>query len=946
MKKHIVFLILMLLILTTAIFVVKDGFYILNEPLDTLLYKGFDISGDKVSLSNLDQDSRGAKYGVLTLKETTVDRLDFLKVFSSDEDSMYLESQNTYIAKVTENKVNTLISFDEKYGKIQELRVLDDGSIYAYVAKYDAYESWIIKESIIKFVDGQNPVEIFNIEYSGKRRPYLSGNLKDFVKYNNQLEFIVKDDDTISKYTYKSNLDKAYEFEGFKDVDLVNVAGNEGIGIFFLDQYSMLRRIDNKGNVSDIYNYLAKERIAKKIYLYDDKILIETTQVNGQNAVDEYSSVTGRVRMVASNSQETSNLLEGISDSYINPYIVLDSNLKLYRVIVLVSLILSILLTIYIVKYFYTYILQDKGVISFKLVVILVPIVIAIMFVAMLQTVISSVSQFNEEIKLGKYIQFQKLIEYQISYVSDARSESYLEEFINNIDLGKKIEDESYNEFYSLLTEEGVVGLRYNELYSNMTNSDYVKLYSENAINDMNFADFVDAVDNVNGVYMVVDVVKDDNLYKVLDTENNFKMFTKRDLSNESFKEAISGKVVNRIGQNDEYIFSMKPIFSSKSGEVIGIVQVGMKYASYRNSIDTLLFIETVKKIIYTSLILVGIITLITYWSLRKIGKLTRGVRAVSEGDMSVSIDIKSNDEIGELASVFNQMTMNLDEYIKSIMVLNESYYRFVPQETFNLLNKTEITEVNLGENNELEGVVFVAEIDEFYKLTRDMNNGDTFNMLNKHLGMMGAIVRNNGGIIEKYTDSGLVAIFNSKSDGSIVAAKEIQKNSNSHNFTSIKIVIGYSELLYGVIGEEKRVQVSLVSNEIYILNQISKKSDILSSNTILTHEAFTELSEYINHKYIRVLGKFSVGVSSEVKLIYDLFEFDSTNILDKKVETKEEFELSYNNFTEKEYLLSRGGYVRVLDHFIEDKISKLYFYESDKRYSNRESYEEDYISL
>lgn len=946
MKKHVGFLIVMLLVLIAAIFVVKDGFYILNEPLDTLLYKSFDISGEKVSLTNLDQDSRGAKYGVLTLKETTVDRLDFLKVFSSDEDSMYLESNNTYIAKVTGDRVGGLISFDKNYGEIKQIRALEDGSIYAYIRKYDAYESWIVKESIVKFVDGLDPVEIFSIEYSGENRPYLSGNLKDFVKYNNQLEFIVKEGDLVSKYIYKSSLNKAYEIEGFKDTDLVNVAGNEGIGIFFLDQYSMLRRIDNKGNVSDIYDYLAKERIAKKIYLYDDKILIETTQKNGEKAVDEYNSITERVRTVASNSQETSQLLKNISDGYANPYITLDNNLKLYRVIVLFALLASILLAVYIVKYFYTYILQDKGVISFKLVVILVPIVIAIMFIAMLQTVISSVSQFNEEIKLGKYIQFQKLIEYQVSYVSDVKDDNYLEDFINNIDLDTKIDDDLYNEFYSLLTEEGVVGLRYNEMSQNMTNSDYVKLYSKNAIKNMNFTDFTEVVNNVNGIYMVVDVVKDGNLYKVLDTENNFKMFTKRNLNNPSFKEAISGKVVNRIGENDEYIFSMKPVFSSKSGEVIGIVQVGMKYASYRNSIDTLLFIETVKKIVYTSLILVGIITLITYWSLRKIGKLTRGVRAVSEGDMSVSIDIKSNDEIGELAGVFNEMTRNLDEYIKSIMVLNESYYRFVPQETFNLLNKTEITEVNLGQNNELEGIVFVAEIDNFYELTKDMNNEDTFNILNKHLGMMGAVVRNNGGIIEKYTDSGLVAIFNSKSEGSLLAAKNIQSNSNTEKFTDIKIVIGYSELLYGVIGEEKRVQVSLVSNEIYVLNQISKKSDRLSSNTILTHEAFVELSEYVNHSYLRVLGKFSVGVASEVKLIYDLFEFDNENSLSKKSDTKEEFELSYKNFTEKEYLLSRGGYVRVLDQFIEDNISKLYFYESDKRYSNKVLDEDDYISL
>jgi methyl-accepting chemotaxis protein len=70
-----------------------------------------------------------------------------------------------------------------------------------------------------------------------------------------------------------------------------------------------------------------------------------------------------------------------------------------------------------------------------------------------------------------------------------------------------------------------------------------------------------------------------------------------------------------------------------------------------------------------TAIIIVGSIYYIARKSLKDVPKLVNGLKTVADGNLNVSVDIKSDDEIGEISDSFNKMLVNL----KSLVTTSKS---------------------------------------------------------------------------------------------------------------------------------------------------------------------------------------------------------------------------------------------------------------------------------
>ena len=66
-------------------------------------------------------------------------------------------------------------------------------------------------------------------------------------------------------------------------------------------------------------------------------------------------------------------------------------------------------------------------------------------------------------------------------------------------------------------------------------------------------------------------------------------------------------------------------------------------------------------------LIAVIIINRATAYMMKPLKNLNNGVAKVAKGDLSYTIDVKTHDEIGELANAFNKMTADLNNYISNL---------------------------------------------------------------------------------------------------------------------------------------------------------------------------------------------------------------------------------------------------------------------------------------
>ncbi len=94
-----------------------------------------------------------------------------------------------------------------------------------------------------------------------------------------------------------------------------------------------------------------------------------------------------------------------------------------------------------------------------------------------------------------------------------------------------------------------------------------------------------------------------------------------------------------------------------------------------------------------------------------------------------------------------------------------DTYERFVPREFLTNLGKDAIDDVKLGDNVEKEMTVLFSDTRNFTPLAENMTPEETFRFINSYLNVMGPVIRNNHGFIDKFIGDAIMALFDSADD-------------------------------------------------------------------------------------------------------------------------------------------------------------------------------------
>lgn len=106
-----------------------------------------------------------------------------------------------------------------------------------------------------------------------------------------------------------------------------------------------------------------------------------------------------------------------------------------------------------------------------------------------------------------------------------------------------------------------------------------------------------------------------------------------------------------------------------EDGKVIGIlISPQMPYEGQPRELE---FIETINRILFYGALIGAVIALLLGIFLsraltRPIRELTRATHAISEGDLSQQVPVRSSDELGELAQAFNKMSTELSRSVNT----------------------------------------------------------------------------------------------------------------------------------------------------------------------------------------------------------------------------------------------------------------------------------------
>ncbi|MBC8043209.1 MAG: HAMP domain-containing protein [Rhizobacter sp.] len=237
---------------------------------------------------------------------------------------------------------------------------------------------------------------------------------------------------------------------------------------------------------------------------------------------------------------------------------------------------------------------------------------------------------------------------------------------------------------------------------------------------------------------------------------------------------------------------------------------------------------------------------------------ISDAARKVGSGDLTVTVMLRTRDELGELASDFNRMVQDIRE--------KRSMQRFMSDLTVEMIKQSG-QEISLGGERRLITVMF-TDVRGFTSMSEQMEPESVVEVINVYLNLQTDVIQRHGGSVDKFLGDGIMALFtgDKMTDRAIEAALEIQQAIQLLNAqrsqTGVKemavgigINSGYAVL--GNIGAQSRMDFTAIGDTVNLASRLCSASApfaTLVSEGVLEYAQFKYLLK--NHQEITVKGK------------------------------------------------------------------------------------------
>jgi class 3 adenylate cyclase/HAMP domain-containing protein len=332
-------------------------------------------------------------------------------------------------------------------------------------------------------------------------------------------------------------------------------------------------------------------------------------------------------------------------------------------------------------------------------------------------------------------------------------------------------------------------------------------------------------------------------------------------------------------------------------------------------------------------IILIAGIVLIGY-IVKPIKLLEESTNSISNGNYDVKVNIKRNDEIGNLAKSFNTMVTSLNrayDKLNEIIIANQ---RFVPREFLNLLGRNEIVDVTLGDQVELYMTVLFSDIRSFTHLSESMSPEENFNFVNKYLDTMTPVIHKHKGIIDKYIGDAIMALFSENTLEAVNAAVEMFQALNDFNKINIKesgkklqigIGIHTGKLMLGVIGHNERMEGTVISDVVNVSSRLEDLTKKFGSNILISEDAFLKLPQD-SHFTIRFTGNIKLKGKNRRIRVYEVLDSLDAETIERRKKTKIRFESAVIFFEDGNIEKARELFSKILEEDPDDPASRFYY--------------------
>jgi two-component system sensor histidine kinase ChiS len=258
---------------------------------------------------------------------------------------------------------------------------------------------------------------------------------------------------------------------------------------------------------------------------------------------------------------------------------------------------------------------------------------------------------------------------------------------------------------------------------------------------------------------------------------------------------------------------------------------------------------------------------------------------------------------------------------------------RFVPREFLENLQRRSLSEVKLGDHVLRDMTVFFSDIRDFTSLSEKLTPQQNFGFLNSYLLQVTPVIRAHRGFIDKYIGDGIMALFPVSPGDALQAAVEVQKAVSKYNlgrqaagYVPIRIGIGmhHGNLILGTIGEEERMQTTVISDVVNVASRIEGLTKTFGTPLLVSGTVVEGLSP--DHKFnLRRLSAVKAKGKSQSIDIYECFDNDPDELFKHKQETAEVFTRAMDEFTKGMFLTAGKIFSRIAEMERSDKVAAYY---------------------
>ncbi|HOV86746.1 MAG TPA: response regulator [Syntrophobacteraceae bacterium] len=283
---------------------------------------------------------------------------------------------------------------------------------------------------------------------------------------------------------------------------------------------------------------------------------------------------------------------------------------------------------------------------------------------------------------------------------------------------------------------------------------------------------------------------------------------------------------------------------------------------------------------------------------------------------------------------VYNE---SLEERVRArtaeLAALNEVYERFVPREFIDLLKKSSILEVRLGDQVKQRITVMFADIHGWTGLLERMSPPDAFRFFNDYLSRVSPEIKACRGFIDQYYGDGIMALFPGPPDDAVRAAVSMQTAVFEYNrareqdgLEPIQVGIGlhFADLMLGIIGNRDRMQGAVVGDDVNLASRIEGMTRMHGARIALSEQTLLQIQDPTRFKH-RWIDKVRVKGRREPVTVYEVFEGDPPPEARLKESTRTQFEAGLRLYYGRKFSPASVQFNGVLEKNPEDLASRIY---------------------